>query len=412
MFFHHYRSDSFFLNSIYLLTSNVLSSIIGFIFWIFAAILYSQEQVGIATVLISSLSLIIIFSRVGLDQTIIRFFPEGDKSKIFSSCLVSTTAIALIIGVPYLYFFTHFSPELSGIQDNVALISLILVSISIFSTTTTVFIALRHSKLSLVQNIVFGSRLLFVLPLVPLGALGIISSFGIAYLSAIFISFIFLFKNNIRISKPKLSFIKESYKYSIGNYISNILGAVPGQVIPILILLIAGSANSAIYYMAYSFASIVYIVPTMTSTQLFVELSHGESLKSTILKCVKVSYAIIIPIIISSFFLGKYALSVIGSEYSEAGSDLLFLLVLSSIFITIQQIYMSYKRYEKDSISLIRLGFVNFILIFIITPIFITYLGVAGVGWSWLLSFGITTIPILFKYRVSIKRAIIEGRSQ
>ena len=64
-----------------------------------AARLYSAEDVGIATALWSSLALIILLSRLGFDFSIIRFFPSGDKSRIFSTSVIISTAFALVLGV-------------------------------------------------------------------------------------------------------------------------------------------------------------------------------------------------------------------------------------------------------------------------------------------------------------------------
>jgi len=56
----------------------------GFVFWMLAAKLYPKEDVGIATALISSMSLVLL-SIFGLDFYIIHFFPEKDKNNIFST---------------------------------------------------------------------------------------------------------------------------------------------------------------------------------------------------------------------------------------------------------------------------------------------------------------------------------------
>ncbi len=58
--------------------NSITGSGIGFIFWIVAAKFYSTEVVGITTALLSSITLITMFSFLGFDQSIIRF-PSGDK---------------------------------------------------------------------------------------------------------------------------------------------------------------------------------------------------------------------------------------------------------------------------------------------------------------------------------------------
>ncbi|HEY0196027.1 MAG TPA: hypothetical protein VGC02_00495, partial [Methanobacterium sp.] len=61
-------------NSFYLLLTLVSGAVLGFIFWIIAAKIYSQQEVGINTALISAVNLLAMISFLGLDQSIIRFF--------------------------------------------------------------------------------------------------------------------------------------------------------------------------------------------------------------------------------------------------------------------------------------------------------------------------------------------------
>lgn len=68
---HHLR-DPLFKNSLFIMLTSVSSAGFGFIFWMLAAKLYSPQDVGIATVLISSMALLILLSRFGLDFSIDR----------------------------------------------------------------------------------------------------------------------------------------------------------------------------------------------------------------------------------------------------------------------------------------------------------------------------------------------------
>ena len=69
-----YLADPLYKNSFFLVLSRVINVACGFFFWMIAARLYSVEDVGLATALISSLGLVILFSRFGFDFSLIRFF--------------------------------------------------------------------------------------------------------------------------------------------------------------------------------------------------------------------------------------------------------------------------------------------------------------------------------------------------
>ena len=87
--------DPLFRNSFFLIVNRIFNASCGMIFWMIAARLYSISDVGLATALISSLGLIILFSRLGLDSTVVRFFATYDRNKLFNTYLIITTSLAL-----------------------------------------------------------------------------------------------------------------------------------------------------------------------------------------------------------------------------------------------------------------------------------------------------------------------------
>jgi len=80
-FYSYLTNDSLYRNSIYLILSMGVVSVFGFFFWMINARLYSAEQVGIGTTLISLMSLISSFSFLGLGNNLIKYLPTSDKKK-------------------------------------------------------------------------------------------------------------------------------------------------------------------------------------------------------------------------------------------------------------------------------------------------------------------------------------------
>ena len=63
-------------NSIYIILNSLSSAGLGFIFWIFAARLFSTSDVGVAAALISTMTLLVQLSRFGLDESMIRYIKD------------------------------------------------------------------------------------------------------------------------------------------------------------------------------------------------------------------------------------------------------------------------------------------------------------------------------------------------
>ncbi|MCD6213638.1 MAG: oligosaccharide flippase family protein [Candidatus Desulfofervidus sp.] len=86
-----YLRDPLYKNSFFIMLTSISNAGFGFFFWMLAAKLYPKEDVGIATALISSMALLVLLSRLGLDQSLIRFFPERDKNSVFGTSAVIRT---------------------------------------------------------------------------------------------------------------------------------------------------------------------------------------------------------------------------------------------------------------------------------------------------------------------------------
>ncbi|NMB86238.1 MAG: hypothetical protein A4E44_02064 [Methanosaeta sp. PtaB.Bin018] len=65
-------SDPLYRNSLFMAFTSVFNAGCGFFFWMIAARLYTVEQVGLATALISALGLVVLLSRLGFDVSAIR----------------------------------------------------------------------------------------------------------------------------------------------------------------------------------------------------------------------------------------------------------------------------------------------------------------------------------------------------
>lgn len=107
--------DPLYKNSFFIMFTSISSAGSGFVFWMLAAKLYSKEDVGVATALISSMALLVLLSRFGLDSSIIRYFPEKDKSRVFSTSAVITTFFAVLLGIIFIAGIDLWLPELGGI---------------------------------------------------------------------------------------------------------------------------------------------------------------------------------------------------------------------------------------------------------------------------------------------------------
>lgn len=378
------------------MTSFLISGL-GFLFWVIAAKIYSEENVGIATALIASSNLIILLTRFGMDHSLIRFLPEGDKSKIFITSLSVTTIASIFFGFVYIFGGSIWSPNLSITDKYIPVYLVFLAANSMAGTIAVMFNACRKPEYGFIQNIFTGTRIILLPFLISLGAWGLFSSIGISMILALVISLFLIMRLNIKFKGFDKNFLHESYQYSIGNYFVGIFTAAPGQVLPLMILDAFGATETAYFYIAFSIASLLFIIPSSFSLSLLVEGSHGEMTKRNIIKALIASLIFFVPSILIIFKYGDSILMIINPNYVQALKSL-EILALSGFFVSICNIYFSILRIQKNTVLLLVLSTLNFLTIIICSYVFMSTLGTEGVCYAWLTGYGFVCAIIVCKY--------------
>lgn len=398
--FRSHLQDPLYRNSFYILLTLISGAVFGFIFWIIAARMYNQQEVGLNTALISAVGLIAIISFLGLDQSIIRFFPQRNKYTILTTSSMVILISTILFGVIFVLGIDIWSPDLLLIKNNLLAFFIALVAFTLTTPAANAFIALRKSKYYFYQSLLMNLRVILVL-LPFLGSLGIFLSFGISSLIAILFSFIMIYRKIEKSPDDKIlridkEFLKESFHFSAGNYFFMLFATIPLYLLPLLVLNVLGSDQTAYYYIAYTIASFLFMVSAAFSTSLFVEGSHGESLRKNTIKSLLAIFSILVPLALFIFFFGGYILEIFGKDYTN-GLELLRVMVISSFFYSICQVYFSIEKVRNNIKDLIIISLLIFILLVSLSYFLMFNYGILGVGYAWIISYFLGSIVVLYK---------------
>lgn len=383
-------------SSFFLVLSSVFNAGCGFFFWMIAARYYSVEAVGLATALVSSLGLVVLFSRLGFDFSIIRFFPSGDKAKIFSTTLIITSAATVLVAAAYILLIDFLSPSLAFLKEPSNALGFLLIGAvnSVANITGNAFIADRKANQYFLQNIFMALRIPLLVPLVFLGTFGIFGSLGLSFLIASFFG-LMIPRRNLIVKKQKIDadFIRSSFRFSAWNYSSNILSMAPTLMLPIMILNMLGEAEAAKYYIASAIGNIVMIIPNSLGTSLFVEGSHGVGLKKSILSAIGGSLVLLVPAVLALFFFGDRLLGLLREEYLDA-FNLLRVLALSSFFVTFYSLFIPIQNVRMKVESIAKLNTIRCLLLLGLCYMLIPQYGILGVGYGWIITYIIIALVI------------------
>ncbi len=386
-------------NFIFIYLDTLMGVVFGLFFWMLAAKLYPVQYVGITSVLLSSAGIIASLSNFGFQSGIIRFLPSSSRrEEIFNTTLLVSLAGATLICLLFIANVDTISPDLQFLANPGAafifwLFLLFQISNSFVSNG---LLALRKAEYSFSQNLILGTRLILLVPMAFASMLGILSSILFAYMASFLAGSLLLSKMNIKL-RPllRLDALNEIFKFSFSNYISDFLMLAKTSVIPLIVINTVGAESAGYFFIAFSFSSLLYAIPGSIFTSMFVEGSHGEPIKQTLMKALKSVIIILVPCGVGLYFLGPTILSLFGKGYAENSYDILKLLIISTIFVSINEMFFSIKKIKKDINPLIAVNMLLFITIASLSYIFTKQFGLIGAGMGWIVGQGIVDIIVV-----------------
>ena len=408
--------EPFYRNSASIIANSLTGTFFGLAFWVVAAHLVQPDVMGLAIATISAATFLTSLSRLGMDDVLVRFLPgSGDRSRLYGSILAVTLLLSLLFAAAFLVLIGYLAPALGYLQGGwyPLLFLLYMATVSVYTTQNTTLLAIRRADLSFVQNVLLGLRIPALLLLAAAGAAGIFISFNLSYLVALSLGLLYLLKLGLRPGalslKSVVKTVRGHFGYSAGNYLSAIFAIMPSTLLPIVIMNTTGAEEVAYFYIAYSIAALLFIIPNAVSMSLFIEGSHDMPLDEYTYRSIKLILAIVIPLVILLYFFGDWLLLLFNREYSEQSIGLLKLLVVSSLFSAVTSVYASVRRVEKDVRSLNVASAVTSALIVGLGYAFLSAYGLTGLGYAWIVSYALMSAVLL---GILIKEGKVFGRSR
>jgi O-antigen/teichoic acid export membrane protein len=386
--------DSLLKNSFFISLSRLSDVGFGFFFWLFAAKIYTIEDVGIACALIAFLDIIIVLSRLGFDNSLIRFIPLREPKDVFNTSFWVTCIASSVLSIVFLLTIPLISPTLLFIKNYSLSFIVIVIACSITFTTGFALMALRRSDLRFLQSLTLGIRIPLLAFLIIFGSLGIFLCVGIGYLIAAFVGLLIIGRIIPLTYSINREYIKESFNFNVLSYFASLTQVLPTLIIPILILNILGSQNAAQFSVAFAIGNIIYIIPTAIGTSFFVEGSHGINLRKGAIRALTAIYALLVPAVFVILLFGDWLLGLFGVEYI-AGLELLKFLAISSIFGTIYYIFVPLQTIKMKIKNVVLINFVGMCILLSLCYCLMIPWGLAGIGVAFLVTYIILGTCIL-----------------
>lgn len=387
-----YLNDSFRRNALFLISTYAANVLIGFIFWTVAARLFSPDDVGKATALVSAGFLVAQFSSLGMGIGLMRFLPgERHKVQLINSTLSVLLGASLLLACCFLLGIKLWSPGLSFIySDHLALATFVLFS-TVFSLNTLfsqVFIALRMAQYALYQSLILATKIIALFLVLNCGYLGVFSSFTVSVIISWAVA-VFLLRNVFPHYLPRpvadLSSLNKMISFSIGNYLGDTLKTLTGFVTPLIIINLLGAAMSAYFYIGWMVAGIFFSICYAVNNTLVANSAHEPgNLNRQTIKAMRFVIMILIPSVIIMYFLSGFILSFFGEQYSKEALWLLRILSIASLPLALNEIFIAvYRIHKRIKPVIIIYGTISFFTL-IIGSLLMQVVGLMGIGMAFL----------------------------
>lgn len=386
---------SLYRNAAYLMLNRGVTAVLGLAFWILVARLYSVEDVGLGSMLISVAMFLSFVGALGLGVGIIRILPELErKAHLLNFSLTLATFTSVVVAAIFLVWLPFWSPELIFIRENLIFLVVFIVLIataSIAEVATRAFVALRRAGFVLTYGI--GMGLLKLALAAGFASLfkvfGIFASWGVAIAVLLAVCLFVFLPQLIPGYRPIPSFRSqernELIRFSLANYVGQALWQLPIRILPLMVVNMLNAEANAYFYISWAMADLLLGIPMATSASLFAEGSYMEKrLSVDIRRSLKLLALLLIPAIIIFTLLGDKILLIFGRQYSVEGARLLWFLAPASLPASINLVYLALLRVEKKFRNIILLNSIIAFTTLILSYLCLPRLGILGVGVGWL----------------------------
>jgi len=386
--------------------STAVMGAFGFVFWLINARLFTPEQIGIGSTLISVISLIVTISLLGLNVGIIRFLPtSGRKNDKINTVFTITGLTAILVSTLFILTLNIFSPKLLFLKHNLYVSLFFIFSIvgmTLFTVIESICIAYRRNELILLKNTIFSiGKIILPFLLVSFGAMGIFGSWTISAIIGFLVVFSILVFKLGYVFEPYFydGILKKIIPYSFGNYVAGFISALPLMLLPLIITNILSPEITAVYYISVSLALLVFNIPSAITNSLLAEGSkNAKDLHKITRKSIKLTLITLVPAVLFIIICGKFILSLYGTHYADNGFHFLQIMVLSSVFVAANYIMSTILRLKNMIKELILVNlFTSFIILAL--SILLMRLELFGIGISWVAGQFIGTILYFFILR-------------
>src|SRR5262245_10099393 len=389
-------------NGYSLIASTGITSILGLIYWLLAAHLYSVAEVGVNSALISTMIAVGGIAQLNLGSVLARFLPAAGRASAQRLILVTYAAgmVAALFCCLVLFLGIHaWAPSLSALTAHPLLpvwYTAATMIWTVFSLQDGALAGLRKAIWVPIENTVFALvkiGLLLVLADSEWRAWGPFASWPLPLLGAVLPVNLLIFYRLIpprEVADTLKRTILETrlfVRYFVADFLGTSLLMAAIGLAPILVLERIGAEGNAVFYLTWTIAYSLYLVSKSMGISLVAEgaadpwrsraLAAGPLAHTVILLVIAVAVIVVIaPLIVQLF----------GPSYAADGVGLLRLLCLSALPFGLTSMFLGLARVEGRLTAIVVVQAALTLLVLGLGIPLLDAMGTIGMGIAWLIA--------------------------
>lgn len=392
------RDDSLIRNSFYIMAVTVVTSALGFIFWLVAARRFDASEVGLSAALVSAMTLVSLLSNLGINTALVQMLPSradgSEWSATFNAGMLCGCASGLLAGLVTVFVLPLISGRFRVIEHSVGYMTMFVAGVALTTATNLLdyaCIAERKAEKTLLRNTIFSIVKIPVLLIpfvVAMGAFGVFFSWVAATAVTVVVAAAMI-PGLHRGYRPTLDGVRGELRrlgtYIAGHHSINIGNFAPWWLLPVFVTAQVSAAATAYFYATWRICGLLSLISPSVASALTAEGAHSpQQLWRIAARSQRTILAMLVPACVVFALAGHWILAAFGSAYAREGLPLLLMFTVASVPDSIMDVWVGVLRVEGRLRfgSWLQLGTAAMALI--VSWFLLPSMGIAGAGVGWL----------------------------
>jgi O-antigen/teichoic acid export membrane protein len=391
--------------------SSAITSALGVAYWALAARNFSPDEVGIASVVLSTMILLSSLTQLNGRVALVRFVPQAgaDAGRFALMWYFVSALLGVVVGLLFvatLDLWKDSVPSLEMLTDPALGLwfALAIAVWSLFNLQDGLLTGLGRATVVPVENAGYAiAKLLLLLALfASAGHVAIFISWTVPAAAFVVLMTGVIF--GVVLPSRRRSPVDETVRLSplrivrflSLDYAAYVLSTATATLLAPVVLTIAGAAQSAYFYIAWVIVTSLMLIPVYLSTSLTVQSAGDVNVLPVHLRAVVRHMArLLLPVAAFVAIFAPWILLVFGPDYANEASTLLRIAAIGLLPYAVNIMYMAVARVQRSGRAILAVQGSLTCLTLGLSVGLLNPMGIAGVGVAWTLANAIVAAIVI-----------------